>query len=159
TYDALLERGTLPDSYRPTLWDFLGFDALGFYTAAEQAGAKAQDAFELSADDPSLAPAAEFLKWQPATTDAASRTLKAVKLFQKLLAFHQGAADRSAFLDAALHRLRFAYNRAVGEGKAERYVAALKAIAEGNARHELSAMARSMWAGVLRGDEKFVEAR
>jgi uncharacterized protein YfaS (alpha-2-macroglobulin family) len=158
-YDALLDKGTVPDTYRPTLWDFLAFEALGFYTAPEQAGAKAQDAFEFTADDPALAPAAEFLKWQPATTDAGSRTLKAVKLFQKVLDFHKGDADKSAFLDADLHRLRFAYNKAVGEGKNEAYVAALKAIAEANTRHELSAMARAMWAGVLRTEEKLVEAR
>lgn len=158
-YDAILEKGTLPDSYRPTLWDVLAFEALGFYTAAEQVGAKAEDAFELDADGPALAPAAEFLAWQPATTDAGSRTLKAVKLFQKVLDFHRGDADRGAFLDADLHRLRFAYSRAVGDGKAERYVAALKAFAEANAKHELSALARAKWAAVLRDGEKPGEAR
>ena len=52
TYDALLEKGTMPDAYRPTLYDFLVHDALSFYTSGEQAGAKAEDAFELSADSP-----------------------------------------------------------------------------------------------------------
>src|SRR5436305_274511 len=40
TYDALLEKGTMPDTYRPTLYDFIAFDALNFYSSPEQAGAK-----------------------------------------------------------------------------------------------------------------------
>ena len=27
TYDALLEKGSMPDAYRPTLYDFVAFDA------------------------------------------------------------------------------------------------------------------------------------
>src|SRR5438034_1258389 len=38
TYNALLVEGTVPDRYRPTLYDFLAFEALGFYQSAEQAG-------------------------------------------------------------------------------------------------------------------------
>ena len=59
-------KGHLPDSYRPTLYDFLAHEALEFYTSGEQAGAKAEDAFELSADSPIFAPAEEFLKWEVA---------------------------------------------------------------------------------------------
>lgn len=35
SYGFLLEKGSLPDRYRPTLYDFLAFDALGFYTSAD----------------------------------------------------------------------------------------------------------------------------
>ncbi|MBY0513968.1 MAG: hypothetical protein K2P78_08670, partial [Gemmataceae bacterium] len=159
SYDAFLEKGTIPDKYRPTLWDFLAFDALSFYAAGEQAGAKAQDAFEIAADSPVFAPAAEFLKWSPETTDAKSPTYKGLRLLQKVLAFHQGDADQSAFLDADLHRLRFGFNKAVGDGKDERYVGALKAFAEGHKDHELSAMARFQWGTVLRGKNELVQAR
>ena len=48
---AFLEKGTIPDKYRPTLWDFLAFDALSFYSAGEQAGAKPEDAFEIDPDE------------------------------------------------------------------------------------------------------------
>ncbi len=64
-FDDLLEKGGQPDRYRPTLYDFLAHEALTFYSSGEQAGAKAEDAFELSADSPIFAPAADFLKWQP----------------------------------------------------------------------------------------------
>src|SRR5687767_14987778 len=52
TFDDVLQKGTIPDAYRPTLYDFIAHEALKFYTSAEQAGAKAQDAFELFADKP-----------------------------------------------------------------------------------------------------------
>jgi hypothetical protein len=69
-YDDLLVKGNMPDSYRPTLYDFVAHEALTFYSAGEQAGAKPEDAFEIPADSPSFAPAEEFLKWQVETTDA-----------------------------------------------------------------------------------------
>lgn len=53
-YDALLDKGTIPDSYRPTLFDFIAFEALNFYTSGEQAAAKAEDAFEMEASSPIL---------------------------------------------------------------------------------------------------------
>jgi hypothetical protein len=66
-WNDLIEKGTVPDTYRPTLYDFLVFDALSFYSSGEQAGALPQDTFEIMADDPIFAPAAEFLAWQPRT--------------------------------------------------------------------------------------------
>ena len=51
-WDDLLQKGTMPDSYRPTLYDFIAHEALEFYTSGEQAAAKPEDAFELSADSP-----------------------------------------------------------------------------------------------------------
>jgi hypothetical protein len=49
-YDFLLNKGNVPESYRPTLYDFVVHNALRFYSAGEQAGSKAQDSFVLSAD-------------------------------------------------------------------------------------------------------------
>lgn len=159
TYDALLEKGTLPDAYRPTLYDFVAFDALQFYTSGEQAGAKAEDAFELAADSPALGSADDFLKWQPQTTDADSPKVKAFKLFQDVMSFHKADQDKSAYLDADLSRLQFAHATAYGEEKAARYKTALKQFAEANKDHETSAMARHRWAAVLNSENEKVEAR
>jgi uncharacterized protein YfaS (alpha-2-macroglobulin family) len=158
-YDQLLEKGTLPDSYRPTLYDFIAFEALTFYTSPEQAGARAEDAFELEASSPIFAPVDEFLKWEPKTTDEGSRTIKAIRLYQALLNSHKGDDDKSAFLDADLQRLQFGFNTAVGDEKNERYKDALKRFADEQKGHELSATARSLWAGVLQQENDLVEAR
>ena len=60
-WDGLLQKGTMPDSYRPTLYDFIAYQALQFYTSGEQAAAKPEDAFELSADSPILDSAEKFI--------------------------------------------------------------------------------------------------
>ena len=60
-YNDLLVKGTMPDAYRPTLYDFLAFEALSFFSSGEQAGARAEDAFELAADSPIFAAVEEFL--------------------------------------------------------------------------------------------------
>jgi len=159
SFDALLEKGTLPDSYRPTLYDFLAHQALDYYLTGEQAGAKAEDAFDLTADSPIFGTTEEFLKWEPATTDESSVTLKAIRLLQKLTRFHADDADKSALLRVELDRLRVGYNKAVGDEKAARYKAALKRFVEQWGDHELSAWARADWARVLMGENEMVEAR
>jgi uncharacterized protein YfaS (alpha-2-macroglobulin family) len=159
TYDALLEKGTLPDSYRPTLFDFLAHIAIEFYASGEQAGAKAEDSFEIDASSPALGTAPDFLAWKPTTTDEGSPKLKAIVLFQKLLNFHDKDTDRSAWLDTELDRLRFANANAVGEEKESRYIAALKNFSDTHSNHPLSSTARFRWASALHGQNELVEAR
>jgi hypothetical protein len=148
-YDGLLEKGTMPDSYRPTLYDFVAQEALTFYTSGEQAAAKPEDAFELAAGSPIFAPADEFLAWKLESSDSQSPLVKAILLYQEILRFHQKDTDQAAFLDANLARLVLGYNKAVGEEKAARYKAALKHFVDRFGDHEVSAQARYHWALVL----------
>ncbi len=83
-WDEFLEKGSAPDNYRPTLYDFLAFEALDFYASGEQAAAKPEDAFEVMADSPILASVETFLAWKPETTDEDSPTLRAILLYQDL---------------------------------------------------------------------------
>src|SRR5260221_643942 len=90
-WDDLLQKGTLPDSLRPTLYDFIAHEALEFYTSGEQAASKEEEAFELSAEDPILDSAEKFTAWQPRSTgETNSSSLRAIHLYQELLRFHQG---------------------------------------------------------------------
>jgi hypothetical protein len=157
-FDDLLEKGSLPDSYRPTLYDFIAHEALGFYTSGEQAAAKPQDAFEVPADSPMLGAVEEFLAWKPQTTDTNCQILKAIELYQDLLRFHQNDADPTAFLDVDLARLVYGHNVAFGEIKDTRYKAALKAFVDKWADHELSALALYHWARQLQAEGELVEA-
>ena len=59
-YDELLQKGTVPDSYRPSMFDFIAHEALAFYTSGEQAGSKAEDSFEISAESPIFAAPRNF---------------------------------------------------------------------------------------------------
>jgi uncharacterized protein YfaS (alpha-2-macroglobulin family) len=157
-YDDLLERGTVPDTYRPTLYDFLAHEALSFYSAGEQAGVLPQDTFEFMADSPVFAPVAEFLQWEPETVDTESAKLKAIRLYQALLAFHQDDADKTAFIDVDLHRLSFGYNQALGPEKTALYAAALERFAGQWAGHDIVARALHEWARVIHGQGDYVQA-
>ncbi|MFK8111283.1 MAG: alpha-2-macroglobulin [Rubripirellula sp.] len=157
-YDDLFERGTAPDTYRPTLFDVLAHNALEFYMSGEQAGSRKQDAFDLSAEDPIFAPTDQFVAWRPTSTDNESFKAKAVALYQQLIEFHRGDEDASALLDADLLRLKFGYNAAFGEEKATRYQAALKRFVQENASHVISTRARHLLATTLHGEGDLVEA-
>ncbi|MHC4707237.1 MAG: alpha-2-macroglobulin family protein, partial [Planctomycetota bacterium] len=157
-FDDLLEKGTVPDTYRPTLYDFLAHEALSFYAAGEQVGVLPRDTFEFMVDSPIFAPVAEFLQWEPMTTDTESPKLKAIRLYQDLLAFHQDDADESALIDADLHRLIFGYNQALGSDKAVFYVEALERFVEQWSNHEIVARALYEWARVVHEQEDYVQA-
>ena len=149
TYDDLLEKGTAPDAYRPTLYDFLVQEALAFYQTGEQGAVRSEDAFELDADGPIFADADTFARWKPESTDTNSPILKAIALYQKLLDFHRDDRDRSAYLDADLARLTYGHNTAVGPEKEERYRAALERFIQAAAKHEISARALATLAARL----------
>ncbi len=149
-WDDLIEKGNVPDTYRPTLFDFLAYEALAFYQTGEQGAVKAEDAFELPASGPALDDAGTFLGWHAtfATKDfPASPIVKALDLYGRLMRFHERDADRSAFLDADLARLHYAFNVAVGDDKDARYEAALARFADATAKHEISARALALLAG------------
>src|SRR5713101_316458 len=161
TFDGLLQKGSLPDAYRPTLYDLIGQEALRFYTAGEQAAAKPQDAFEVSADSPVFAPSEQFLAWKISenVTDTDSPPLKALQLYQEMLKFHPPEKTVTAFLDLDLARLVYGYNVAFGEPKNLRYKTALKTFVDRCGDHELAASALHSWACVVQQEGDLVEAR
>jgi len=157
-YDELIEPGTVPDRYRPTLYDFFTYEALQFYQAGEHAGLAGEDEFEISADSPIFSEVDAFANWKPDTTDTTSPKLQAIRLYQGLLAFHRSDADRSAFYDADLARLTFGHNSASDESKDERYKAALERFIAITAQHEISARARAALAGQLNAEGEAAKA-
>jgi tetratricopeptide (TPR) repeat protein len=157
-FDDLLIKGTVPDSHRPTMFDFIAHEALTFYGSGEQAGTAPQDAFVLSADSPIFAPLDEFLAWKPESLDADSPILKAIELYQKLLAFHRDDPESVALADADLGRLTFGFNQAVGEEKNARYKAALERFTQRWSSQPIAARAWEAWGRVLQSDGELVDA-
>ena len=164
-FDDLLQKGTMPDSYRPTLYDFIAHEALTFYSSGEQAAARPEDAFELFADQPAygvvpvLGSADEFIAGKIERRADESPVEKALFLFRALLTFHRNDRDPTAFANADLERLVWAYNTAFGEEKASRYKTALKMFVDKWADHEVSAVALHHWGRVLQQAGDLVEAR
>lgn len=157
-FDEFLTRGSMPDTYRPTLYDFIAHEALAFYTAGEQAGARPQDAFTIPAESPIFDDADAFLAWKPVTSETNAPALRAIQLYQALLAFHRSDADPTARLDVDLARLVWGSNVAFGESRDTRYEAALKRFSEVNGDHELAARALHYWAEARYQEGEFAEA-
>jgi hypothetical protein len=167
-WNDLLQRGTMSDRYRPTLYDFIAQEALEFYTSGEQAGAKPEDAFELSAESPIFDSPDKFLAWkagQPSASATAgglqesSPVLRAIHLYQELLRFHQkDPAQQMAFADANLERLSWGWNAAFGEQKNTRYKAALETFIHTYADFEISALAMEREARVMQQEDDLFAA-
>ena len=157
-YNDLIERGNVPDAVRPTLYDFLVYEALSFYTAGEQGAYRPQDYFEIMVDSPVFAPRSQFVTWEPQTTQQDSPKLRAIGLYQDLLVFHEQDEDPSALMDADLNRLKFAYNMAIGPEKDQAYTAALEHYAGQWGGFESVAEALYEWARVLQARGDLLEA-
>jgi hypothetical protein len=157
-WSAIIEKGTMADAYRPTVWDVIVRDAIEFASSGERGLVAPEDAFELVADSPVLGKPEEFLAWQPendkAVTDSDSPLLDTIRLYRDLLAFHklslakaEGAdADRTAFLAADLDRIMWASGAVVATGEPgelfDRKEAALRAFVERAGDHETASLGR-----------------
>ncbi|MEX0715858.1 MAG: MG2 domain-containing protein, partial [Planctomycetaceae bacterium] len=159
-YHALLVKGTMPDTYRPTLFDFIAHEAIAFHSSGENTLVAPEDEFTVAASGPVFGTVEEFLAWNIEDTSN-SPLARSLRLFQNLLRFHEDDEDRTAFLAADLDRLQLGWNKAVGDEdeKQSRYVAALKRFAEAHRTHETASHAIYLRATVVRGQEKLVEAR
>jgi hypothetical protein len=162
-WNAVIEPGTMPDAYRPTVWDVIVRDALAFAESGERGLVDPEDAFELSADGPALGTRDEFLAWRPdedpAVTDRDSPLVQAAGHYRSLLEFHKPDADRTAVLAADLDRILWAAGHAVGDDVGARRQAALEAFIARAGDHETAAMARFHLASVVREQGDLVEAR
>jgi hypothetical protein len=165
-WDDLLQKGTMPDSLRPTLYDFIAHEALAFYTSGEQAAAKPEDAFELSAESPIFDLPEQFVSWQagPASApaqagEAESPAQSAIRLYQDLLRFHKNdPSPQLAFADVDLERLAWGWNAASGDEKNARYKAALERFIRSYADYDISALAIERQARVLQQEGDLVAA-
>ena len=162
-WDALIPKGSMPDAYRPTVWDVVIRDALEFASSGERGLMAPEDAFELDADSPALGTLEEFLAWDvvhdETITDRDSPLVEAAALYRNLIEFHAGDADPSALLSADLDRILWASNAAVGEGLGDRKEAALRAFIERAGDHETAALATFHLASLIHGRGDFAAAR
>ena len=162
-WDALIQQGSMPDAWRPTVWDVVARDALDFAASGERGLMAPEDAFELNVDSPALGTPEEFLAWQPemdeAVTDTDSPLLEAAALYRGLLEFHARDADKAALLSADLDRILWASGAAVGEGLDERKEQALRGFSERAGDHETAALAAFHLASLIQQQGDLVAAR
>ncbi|MDR2863452.1 MAG: hypothetical protein LBV54_06225 [Puniceicoccales bacterium] len=97
------------DALRPTLYDYIVYDAITFYSFGRPELTGAEDDFQLAADSPLLGTLEEFLDWKPQAADTNSPLLHAIRLFQDVLRFHQNDASPLALCDADFSRIIWAW--------------------------------------------------
>jgi len=161
-WTALIAPGSMPDAYRPTVWDVIVRDALEFASSGERGVVAPEDVFEIAVDSPALGTPEQFLAWKPeedpAVTDRGSPLIETARLYRELLAFHSSDGDRTAFLAADLDRILWASGAAVGDGLASQKEAAIEAFIARAGNHETATLARSHLAGLAREAGELVEA-
>ncbi len=157
-YSEIVEKGNLDEKLIPTVYDFVCYKALEFYQSGEQAGAAPSDAFELDANSAVFEEYTKFAAYSPETTDTASVKFIAVKIYQDLLKFHAGDADKDAFIDAEIRRLIYVKNNSNGEGKSEIFIKRMEELAAEYKNSKLSALASFYLAEELHNKGDFVKA-
>ena len=142
-WDALLQKGSMSDAYRPTVWDVVVHDALVFLQSGERGLIAPEDAFEIDVRSPALGTLDDFLSWHPESdddiTDRESPILEVALLYRELITFHRDDADPSAFLSADLERILWASEIVVGDGVDKRKEKSLRIFIEHAEKHETHA--------------------
>jgi hypothetical protein len=150
-FDALLEKGDLPDALRPTLYDFIAHSALEFYALPEMSAAFMGNGLTFASDAPAFGSVVDFLAWQPENSDPACPKLRALRIYQDLLASHRADPDPTAFFHCDLERLRWANTASSGNPKHvdTAFEKALRDLMQTASANPVSADARLDLAGVL----------
>ncbi|WP_240923738.1 carboxypeptidase-like regulatory domain-containing protein [Mangrovimonas sp. CR14] len=125
TFKLLLTEQKDSKIYRPTLYDLLAHNALEFYKTDESSITKPDEAFEID-NDRFLCPADEFSSLNITSTDSTSLPLKALKLYQDLIQFHQTDTQADALVDVDIERLNFVESYASFPDKQDILIRTLK---------------------------------
>ncbi|MBE0423588.1 MAG: alpha-2-macroglobulin [Lutibacter sp.] len=105
-FNDILELQKDSKTFRPTLFDFLSHNALAFYKTSETSITNPVYKFEIS-EEKYLANFKEFSGIKLETKDSLSLQFQALKIYQKLAAFHQKENNINPFVAVELERLAF----------------------------------------------------
>ncbi len=136
-FNEILVENNYVENLRPTLYDFLAFRAVEFFSSKEISLTKPADTFELN-DSLYFADVATFLKLNPSTNDSLSLQYYGIRILQDILAFHLNDDQPDAFIDAELSRLEFVYRNTVLENKSDFYLKSLNRLYVKYSEHPFS---------------------
>jgi hypothetical protein len=122
-YDPIMELGNTRH-LRPTLFDLLAHQALGYFKNSEQSIYLPAVLFAI--DDPAVfADAETFASYPFRTQDSLSLHYTALQLFQRLIRMHLTDPSPDALLDVDIERLNFVHNYSIMDNMEELYTSAL----------------------------------
>jgi hypothetical protein len=115
---------------RPTLYDFLAFRAVDFFSGEMWSYTEPSNVFRMDSVA-FFAPAKDFIEWDIISEDQRSFDFLTLKLYQEILRFHiSNKDDVFPLVDADLARLAFVYRKSTYPEKDQIYIRALRQLAE-----------------------------
>lgn len=117
-YTALIEKGTDPAAYEPTLYDFLVRRMLSSFNEIKNAIKQPLNNF-LIADPQYLSDNETFAKLQISSPDELSFPYQSLLLYQALTQFHLQSNNTQALIHISIERIDYVYNQCDIENKNE----------------------------------------
>ena len=125
-FESILEEKKSTRKLRPTLFDFLVFRAIDFFSDERAAVTVPSNVFRMN-DERYFYPVDEFVEIAIRTEDTLSFEYQALKLYQKVLQFHlTNKTDILPMIDADLARLKYIHRKSNVASKDEIYIDALR---------------------------------
>ena len=124
-YNDLLSTQLKSKLYRPTVFDFLSHNALGFYKTSETSITKPSYQFKIE-DENFLSDYTVFSKLKLESKDTTSLQLHALKIYQDLIKSHAKSKSTLPLIDVNIERLKYVKQHAIFSNKDELYISALK---------------------------------
>ena len=106
TFSDVLQINKESKIYKPTLFDFLANNALHFYKSSETAITRPSYKFSINKND-FLGDSKTFSQLKITSKDNLSLQLNALRVYQKLIAFHLKENNKNALTDIDIQRLNF----------------------------------------------------
>ncbi|SHM24740.1 MG2 domain-containing protein [Chitinophaga jiangningensis] len=123
-YSQIIDKGQNANGLQPTVYDLLAYRAINYYRSGYNTMNKPANQFELT-DPAAFAPATEFAVHAFTSPDTSSLQLKALLLYQDLIAFHLKDEQKTALAEADVQRLKYVKEISVAAEKNELYNSAL----------------------------------
>ncbi len=152
SFSEILIRQEDSEKFRPTLFDFLAFRAVEFYSSNDAGLTTPANSFSIN-NQQYFNPTAEFTKLNINSPDSFSFDFHALKLLQKIIALHQNDTEPTALIDANLSRLNLVHDKSTLPEKDSLYLAALTELQNQYSNHEASAEIAWYIAQLLNGDD------
>ncbi len=124
-FDVILNQQSDTKEYRPTLFDLLAHNALGFYRTSENNITRPADKFEIN-DPDLLCEGFAFVNKNIDVEDKTSLQAKALCIYQKLLMLHLPSAKPYTFAEINIERLNFIHEHATFENKTQQFLEILQ---------------------------------
>ena len=106
-FDQVLATAAGSKKYRPTLYDFLSWKAIDFFSNTESGVTQAATSFSMN-DPRYLGSSENFMHIALPTNDTISFKLKALKLLQQCTSFQMQYGNPTSLVDVEVKRLQFA---------------------------------------------------